>query len=304
MIARFVRYVLAFELAAYAALAAWLHAARGVSPLALAGLAVAVALGARFLLVCTTCLLGWIFRSPRPPGHRIGIAAGLRYVMREYRALLANNLWYLPWESIALRPDPAPPADSGVPVILVHGYLANRGYFTPMVRWLEGQAIGPVFVPSFPVLLTSIERFAEVLHEEIERIAKASGAARVRLVCHSMGGLAARRYLQVHGPGRVARLVTLGSPHHGTVIASMGVGLNARQMHRGSEFLRALEASEASTPPRVEALSIWSPHDNLVAPQDTAVLPWARSHAVPGVGHVNICGYPAALEVLRAELAA
>ena len=298
MLARFIRYSLALELAAYAALGVWLHA--GALPAV--ALVAAAALAGRFLLVCVTCFLGWVYRAPRPPAHRIGLLAGLRYVLGEYRALLQNNLWYLPWESAALRTDPLPAPGSGVPVILVHGYLANRGYFTPTVRWLEGQGIGPVFVPSFPVLLTSIDDFAKLLHEEIERIARGSGEPRVRLVCHSMGGLAVRRYIQQHGTARIARLVTMGSPHHGTALATMGVGLNAREMGRGSSFLRALEASETSAPPDVEALSIWSPHDNLVAPQDTAILPWARNRAVPGIGHVEMCSHPQALQALRAEL--
>ena len=34
--------------------------------------------------------------------------------------------------------------------------------------------------------------------------------------------------------------------------------------------------------------SIYTPHDNLVAPQDTSRLSWARNIAIPGRGHVDI----------------
>jgi triacylglycerol esterase/lipase EstA (alpha/beta hydrolase family) len=44
-----------------------------------------------------------------------------------------------------------------------------------------------------------------------------TGAAQVALVCHSMGGLVARAYLRAYGDEAVACVVTLGSPHRGTV---------------------------------------------------------------------------------------
>jgi len=303
MLSRFVRLTLAGELAVYAALGAWAHARLGWSPWAALGGALAALLGLRLALVCGTSLVGWKIGSPRAPAHRIALADVPRYVLGEYRALLADNLWQLPWESIAVRPDPAPAPMTQPPVILVHGYLSNRGYFAPLVRALESAGIGPLFTPDFPVLFESIERFAAALHDEIERIAQGCAQPRVILVCHSMGGLAARLYLQEHGPGRIARLITISSPHHGTALASAGLGFNARQMHRGSDFLRALERAEAGSPPTVPTLSIWSPHDNLVAPQDTACLPWARNVALPGLGHVAILGSPRTFEVLREELA-
>jgi triacylglycerol esterase/lipase EstA (alpha/beta hydrolase family) len=302
MLARVVRLSLALELAAIVALGAWLHAARGWGFAALAAGALALPLGARFALVCLTGLLGWANRSPRAPETRIGIAGVASYLARELQSLLADNLWYLPWESIALRPDPAPVAGGRVPVVLVHGYLSNRGYFRPLAHWLEAQGVGPVFAPNFPVLFTSIEHYADELHAAIERIATGCGQPQVVLVCHSMGGLAARRYRQVHGEGRIARLVTLASPHHGTALAAMGLGLNARQMRRGSGFLRDLEAAEAAQPPAIAAVSIYSPHDNLVAPQDTSLLPWARNVALPGLGHVSIIASPRAFAALRDAL--
>lgn len=38
---------------------------------------------------------------------------------------------------------------------------------------------------------------------------------KVDLLCHSHGGLVARAYLTKYGTGRVARCITLGTPHHG-----------------------------------------------------------------------------------------
>jgi triacylglycerol esterase/lipase EstA (alpha/beta hydrolase family) len=302
MLAHVVRLSLVLELAAYAALGGWLHAERAWPVAALVPLAIAAALAARFGMVCFSSSLAWLNRSPRPPEYRIGLAGVPRYLLGEYRALLADNLFYLPWK-FALRPDPAAQPGAGVPIILVHGYFSNRGYFRYLARWLEEQGHGPVFAPNFPVVLSSIEAFAAKLHREIERIATGCAQERVILICHSMGGLAAREYLRTHGDGRVARLITIASPHHGTALAALGLGANARQMCRGCEFLASLEAFEAKGSARVSTVSIYSLHDNLVAPQETSRLPWARNVTLFGLGHLTIIDAPATFAALREALA-
>jgi pimeloyl-ACP methyl ester carboxylesterase len=302
MLARFVLLTLLVELAAYVAAGAGLRHAFGWSAATLVALALAVAIGARFALTCLTVFLAWLNRSPRAPEHRIGLAGVPRHVARESAAMLIDNLVYLPWERRVLRPDPEAKPCAHPPVILVHGYMSNRGYFRPLVRWLEAQGVAPVFTPNFPVLFTSIETFADVLHVEIERIATGCEQERVILVCHSMGGLAAREYLRTHGARRVRRLVTIASPHHGTALAAAGLGLNARQMCRGCGFLAALEKSEKASPPAVETLSIYTPHDNLVAPQETSRLEWARNLAIAGEGHVAVRAAQRTFDAVLAEL--
>ena len=302
MLAHVVRLSLALELAAYAALGAWLHVTRDWPVAALVPLAIAAALAARFGLVCLSSTLAWFNRSPRPPESRIGLAGVPRYLLGEYRALLADNLFYLPWK-FALRPDPPVQPSAGVPIVLVHGYFSNRGYFRYLARGLEAQGRGPVFAPNFPVVLSSIEEFAAKLHREIERIATGCAQERVILICHSMGGLAAREYLRSHGNRRLARLITIASPHHGTALAAIGLGANARQMCRGCEFLAGLEAFEALGTARVNTVSIYSLHDNLVAPQETSRLTWASNVALFGMGHLQIIDAPATFAVLREELA-
>jgi hypothetical protein len=117
-----------------------------------------------------------------------------------------------------------------------------------------------------------------------------------------MGGLAAREYLRRHGPGRLAKLITIASPHHGTALARFGVGANATQMRRGSDFLAALARSESERPPSIPAASIFSTHDNLVAPQETSRLPWAKNVALAGLGHIDILGSQRLFAVLLEEL--
>jgi len=302
MLARALRFAQLVELAACLGAAAWLHAARGWGPLAMAGAIVAWFAGVRLVPVLFTSLLGWIYRTPRLEREGLGLAATLRLVLGEWRALLAANLVDLPWENVVLRPDPYAARAERVPVVLVHGYFANRGYFRPLVRRLESHGIGPIFVPTAAHVMAPIEAFADELAANVERIARDTGQPRVALVGHSMGGLVARAYMARHGTARVARLVTLGSPHHGTLLARWGAGANARQMEPGSAFLERLARDEANAASPVASLALYSRHDNMVFPQASARLEGARTLAISGVGHVAMMRSPLVARALLAEL--
>jgi triacylglycerol esterase/lipase EstA (alpha/beta hydrolase family) len=114
-----------------------------------------------------------------------------------------------------------------------------------------------------------------------------------------MGGLAARAYLRRRGATRVAGLVTLAAPHHGTEIARLGLGCNARQMEPNSEWLRSLNAQP---PPPIPIASIWSRDDEIIDPPDTSRLPDARETILSGIGHMAMAFSPTVLACVDAEL--
>jgi pimeloyl-ACP methyl ester carboxylesterase len=302
MLARALRLAQLAELAACLAAGAWLHAARGWGPLAIAAGTVAWFAGARLVLVLLTSGLGWVLRTPRAPQDALGLAATLRFVLAEWRALLAANLVELPWENVVLRADPRPAPTANVPVVLVHGYFANRGYFRLLVKRLEAQGIAPIFVPTAHAVTAPIEAFADGLRAHVERIVAGTGQPRVVLVGHSMGGLVARAYMARHGTARVARLVTLGSPHRGSLLARCGMGANARQMEPGSAFLEGLARDEAAAQSRVPVLAVYSRHDNMVLPQANGRLEGARMVAISGVGHIAMLRCALVARALVAEL--
>lgn len=282
MLARIVRVALLVELVAWAALGGWL----GAGPLALAALVVAGPAALRLALVAASFALARHWGSPHEPREEIGFGAGAAMVAGEWLAMLANNFAWLPFENAVLRPDPPPAPQGAPPVILVHGYFSNRGTLCRLAEALDRAGAGPIIVPSLPAVVAPIETFAAHLDRVVGEVTQASGQGRAILVCHSMGGLVARTYLQAHGAGRIAGIVTLGSPHHGSALAVLGSGENGRQMRPGSDFLRRLGEGESSSAPGVPFLSVFTAHDNLVAPQESSRLAWARNLRISGVGHL------------------
>jgi triacylglycerol esterase/lipase EstA (alpha/beta hydrolase family) len=119
-----------------------------------------------------------------------------------------------------------------------------------------------------------------------------------------MGGLVARAYLRAHGTARLAHLITLGTPHHGTALARVAVGRSARQMRRTGEpgaWLAALAASEDAAL-RAHITSIYTEHDNIVVPSSSSVLAGARHIVFTGIGHVALGGNRRVLACLGAEI--
>jgi pimeloyl-ACP methyl ester carboxylesterase len=301
MLARYVRLMLACELAAYVAIIEWLHFLYRWDRAALAAGAVFIALASRLFMVMITTTLGWKLGARPDPEHRMGLAGYLALIRREWLVVLRNNFLRLPFPDLALRADPVPRPLDRPALLLAHGYFCNRGLWRRVVQRLEQRGVGPIFAPTFSAAFTTIDHFADEMAAEVDRIAAGTGQ-KVILVCHSMGGLAARLYLCRRGGAHVAKLITIASPHNGTVHALLGAGENARQMERGSAFLKELCEKEGESLPDCGVTSIYTPHDNLVAPQDTSRLAWARNIALPTYGHLDILGSDALLAVLVAEI--
>jgi triacylglycerol esterase/lipase EstA (alpha/beta hydrolase family) len=81
--------------------------------------------------------------------------------------------------------------------------------------------------------------------------------------------------------------VTLGTPHHGTALAPFGYGRNAREMRVTSEWLGALRAFEEGAY-TVPVTSVFTHHDNMVAPQISSELAGATNVPLGGLGHMSL----------------
>ena len=176
---------------------------------------------------------------------------------------------------------------SGPLVVMVHGWLCNGAVWRPVVRRLRRTGWRDVHCITLSPVLGNIDDMAQHLGRLIAALQAGGQPRRLVLVTHSMGGLVARAWLR--RLDRAARetttLVTIGCPHRGTRLATLGPGVAARQMRLGSAWLGELQASPGPAP----ALTcIGSPTDNFIAPQEGAWLPGVPGFAVAGVGHFGL----------------
>ncbi len=288
-IARMLRAMVAVELLGAAMFALWFALALDWSAASAFLAGISIPLGVHATIIGINFTLAWMAGSPTPPQARLGPITAARVYLREVVDSIWVFQWALPWLARRALPGEqtgrqAPGAP--VPVVLVHGYFCNRQLWRPFARWLaaRGHAVAgvdlePVFGP--------IDGYAPIIAGAVEQLRARTGAPRVALVCHSMGGLAARAYLRAHPDAPVACVVTLGTPHRGTVHALLGQGANAVQMRPDSAWLRSLAQSEDRAL-RERFTVVFSHHDNIVAPQAVQTLPDARTVALAGLGHLTL----------------
>ncbi len=180
---------------------------------------------------------------------------------------------------------------AGTPIILIHGVVDNRSVFALLRRGLRRRGFGRIITVNYSPLSDDIRAVAKRLSDVIEDVVHETGYERVHVVGHSMGGLIGRYYVQrMGGDARVHTLVTLGSPHAGTLPANWVPHPIARQMRPDSTIVS--EFDEPAPRCRTRMLSVWSDLDLMVVPKTSARIVHpdlaVRNVFVRGVGHMSL----------------
>jgi len=171
--------------------------------------------------------------------------------------------------------------------VFIHGYLSNPASFFPLSAYLR--SIEKTQVLSFRYdSRVGIEAAARSLREFLRTRVR---GGRVDLVCHSLGGVIARVYLQELGGSRkVDRCITLGTPHRGTYNSYWINSRIGRELRPDSPLLSRLAASRAHAA-KVKFTSIVGGTDNIVIPRVFASHDEDTVH-IPDVGHVGLLFSP------------
>ena len=308
MMKRWVILLLALQGIAILALAGWLFRnwcpplLVALPPLHLAaalGLSTVAVFGLRLLVSLNNFHLSSRFGSATPDHLRLGVDGAARLLLREFlSSMRVSSLDMLHPVGLQLvQPANAP---QGLPVLLVHGYLCNSGYWRPLSALFKRAGISHLALDMEP-LGASIDELAAQVQAGVERLCAGTGSRQVVMVGHSMGGLVARAWVRRYGGDRAARIITLASPHQGSKLARFAPGRNGAQMRYGSAWLRDLAAADANLQ-RELFISIYSVHDNMVAPQNSSHFPPARNLVFGGIGHVALGRHPRVMEAVLAEV--
>ncbi len=271
--------------------------AHGTHVVGLAAASAYVALGA----------LSWGVRTIARP-------AGARGAAQE-AGVLAMHLVMYPWGALAeqvhpggpyhcYRTDDLPPSKrglviadmraAGTPILLVHGFADNQSVFAVLRRALHKRGFGVVYGVNYSVLTAltgDVRSAARELSREVERICEATSAEQVHVVGHSLGGLVARYYVQrLGGDARVHTLVTLGTPHKGTMAAYLLPTPVLRQLRPDSDVVAELGAPSPGC--RTRFVAVWSELDEFIVPQRHARLDHpdllVTNYQLSDVGHLAL----------------
>jgi triacylglycerol lipase len=201
-------------------------------------------------------------------------------------------------------------------VIVVPGYGGTVSDVAPIVAELRREGRKAVaFQPSqggTGDLRVQARRLADLAKRTIAR----TGIDSVDLVGYSAGGVIARIFVRDDGGDSVVRRVlTLGSPHHGTDVASLAADVGGgcptacEQMGTGSDLLRRLNAGD-ETPAGPKWVTVRTENDHTVTPSDSAELDGALNidvqRACPGstTTHGGLPSDPVVLATLDSALGA
>jgi hypothetical protein len=168
-------------------------------------------------------------------------------------------------------------------VVFVHGFVCNRGLWTPWLRRVRESGHAFVAVNLEPVF-GSIDDYVPAIDDAVRRVSDTTGLPPL-IVGHSMGGLAIRAWLRAGAnAARVHRVVTIGTPHRGTWLGRFSHTANGRQMRHGGDWVARLAEGADEVP-----FTCWySNCDHIVFPASTATLPHADNRFVRGVAHVEL----------------
>jgi triacylglycerol lipase len=180
--------------------------------------------------------------------------------------------------------------DQTPPVVLVPGYGGSTTGLSALAGALRSTGRTVRILDLGQDSRADLRTQATLLDRAVRSVLTESGAHAVDLVGYSAGGVTVRVWMRDHHGGDVARrIVTLGSPHHGTDLAGVAADLApsscplaCRQLAPDSALLRSLNAGDES-PPGPLWVSIWTDRDRVVVPVTSASLQGSLAFAVQSV---------------------
>jgi triacylglycerol lipase len=206
------------------------------------------------------------------------------------------------------------PQDTPGPVLLVPGYGGSVSSLQGLADRLTADGRDATVVPAPGNGTGDLSATADALADAADAAMARTGADTVDVVGYSAGGVVARVWIADGGASVVRRVVTLGSPHHGTELADLAGDIapascpeGCRQLGTGSDLLRELNAGD-ETPEGPTWVSVWTTQDETVTPPDSARLDGALNLPVQSVcadarvGHGQLPRDPLVQAIVLAQL--
>jgi triacylglycerol lipase len=175
------------------------------------------------------------------------------------------------------------------PILFVHGFSGNSSNWWVMKGWFERDGWTQVYNWQYNSFQSNVTTAGQI-RDKVNQIKRETGASKVDLVTHSMGGLSSRYYLKnLGGTAHVDDWVSIGGPNNGTSWAWGCFTSSCVQMRANSSFLNALNSGDP-TPGGVNYGTFWSPCDEIIIPQRSVILTGATNTRTGCIGHISLLG--------------
>jgi triacylglycerol lipase len=182
---------------------------------------------------------------------------------------------------------------SSNPILFVHGYSSSGSYWNTMADDFRADGWPSSYLDQWSYdWRQSNATTAQQLAAEVDRLLAATGASKVDIVSHSMGGLSSRYYAKnLGGSGKIDAWVSLAGPNHGTDWANGCAYTSCLEMRIGSTFLTSLNAGD-ETPGNPRYGTWWSPCDTIINPDSSVSLNGAKNIQTACLSHTAIGSDP------------
>jgi pimeloyl-ACP methyl ester carboxylesterase len=214
--------------------------------------------------------------------------------------LLTASVWPAGWRE-GDEPDRAPtggddPESSvGTPVLLVHGFGANKSNWLFVERYLRQAGFGRVDALNYNPLTHDVPALAGQVVDRARSLQERYGVERIHLIGHSLGGVLVRYAVQVHDLENVGVAATISSPHGGIRLARHASWMGLRHPASGidlaphSPVMRSFRETARPLPTRFVA---YYSNLDLIVPARRAIIRepelGATNILVKDHGHVSI----------------
>jgi len=191
--------------------------------------------------------------------------------------------------AVALLAPAAASAVAHTPILFVHGWSESESLWSTMIRNFEREGWRREELNNwrYNTRQSNVTTASEV-KAKVEEVLRRTGATRIDLITHSMGGLNTRYYIKnLGGTEKVEKWVSLGGPNHGTSIANLCGETSCVEMRIGSEFLTRLNEGD-ETPGSVSYATWWSSCDEFINPHESVLLSGATNNEAGCVSHVGL----------------
>ncbi|MFD9433397.1 esterase/lipase family protein [Streptomyces sp. NPDC060002] len=181
------------------------------------------------------------------------------------------------------------PLSTSTPVVFVHGYTGSASNWTTAmsVFRLNGWSSSNLFAYEYDSYGDNITN-AQGLATFVNTVKARTGASKVAIVNHSMGGLVSQYYLKVLGGNTsVSHLASIAGANHGTTYAGAClVYTTCQQMYPGSSFIARITAGDET--PGTTAYATWySACDGVIIPYTSTRLTGATNNNVLCQTHIG-----------------